>query len=789
MDTLRTRLEDRLQWDLTRLDIKRLISGILVTAALAVLLAALSFQHSDKLYLLLWSGAIGAIILTRVVALFAVRREIREEGLHGEAIRRVNRVALLSGVSDGVICASANWLFFQYGLVGQNLVLALTIGAATTYGLIYLFHPRIAVITATLAIVPALILSYSSHGVDLLALAVFAGIFCSAIAYGVFELRRILVGSLKERLDYEVTARQEAEANFIFTQHWRNTPLAAIEWDRRFRICSWNPSAEHIFGYSAEEAIGEPISLIFSEEDVEKVKRKWRTLWRSHKGFRSIHLCHNRQGEKVHCEWHDSALTRDGEAIGIASFVEDVTAQVKAEEIIKNQANFDSLTGLPNRRQMMGEIGRALGRCQRSKEYAALIFLDLDHFKDINDTQGHDVGDIVLKAFGNKVRELVRREDMVARFGGDEFVVLVENLGLTQKEATDSVQQVADKLLTAGTALCRVGDIDYDLDLSGGIVLFDGTWGNANELLKNADLAMYRVKQSGRKGICFYDDSLSIEAEYRVELVRGLRHGLENEEFDVHYQPIVTGDGSIQYAEGLIRWIRGNKVVPAGNFIDIMSNSPMMTSVGYFIIDKTCQNINWLKEQGLWRDDAALFVNVSPKQLVDGMFASRLLTILEANQVEPHNIVVEITEDSLIHSYDEAMDQLTELVDNGVRLALDDFGTGYSSLAMLKDLPVHFLKLDKEFIRTLVDNNNNRRIVHAIIKLCEVMSLKVIAEGVETDEQLSHLQAMGCDFYQGYRFHRPMPVKDLALALARPVAEPLAPDVAVAKGDKLRLVT
>ncbi len=767
MDALTLQLEEKFRHDIGGLALRLLTLGTIITAIFAGLLVALSMAHIGNPFLWLWSGAIVLIAAVQGAAVLLLNREAGREGIDANISGKVDRLSLVSGVCDGVIWASASWIFLSNHFADKHLILALTVGAAATYAVVYLFQTRAAIIAACLTVVPSLILSHIYADIALWQLVLFGAVFFTAIGYGAFELRQLIFKNLRQTFEHEQQAKREVEANFIFTQHWRNTPLAAIEWDRRFRICSWNPSAESIFGYRAEEALGQPLNLIFSDDDVEKVKRKWRTLWRSHKGLRTIHVCTNKDGEPVHCEWHDSALTRDDEAIGIASFVEDVTSQVKAEEIIKNQANYDALTGLPNRRQMMNEINRAIVRSRETSEFAALVFLDLDHFKDINDTQGHDVGDIVLKEFAKKVRSLLRHEDMVARFGGDEFVVLLERLGPTRKEATDNVKAVTDKLLGAGVGLCRIGGIDYDLDLSGGVVLFDGNWGTANELLKNADLAMYRVKQGGRKGICFYDDSLSIEAEYRVELVRGLRHGLENEEFDIHFQPIVDARGKTCFSEGLLRWIRGNNnVVPAGHFIEIMSNSPMMTAVGYWSFDRVCRNINSLRDQGLWKDDAAFFVNVSPKQLTDGMFASRFLGILEANGIDPRWIVMEITEDSLIHNYDEVMDQLKELIDAGIRIALDDFGTGYSSLAMLKDLPVHYLKLDKEFIRTLLENKNNNRIVQAIIKLCEVLSLKVIAEGVEDEDQFEALRAMGCDYFQGYYFHKPMSFQDLSTTLA-----------------------
>ena len=761
--------EEKLHKDVAELSLRRLSSGTVIAAGISLLLYLFCITLTSDPVVLSWCAAIFVIVAGRTLTIVRLKKDIQISGVDYIVGQKINRQAILFGVSDGLVWSSATWFMYSYNPVTEYLVVSLTLAATITYGLIYVFQPRAAAIAVGLAIVPSVLISYQKFGNDGYLFMIFVAAFCGATLFGIKELRRHILGYLQESCNqkiiarkYEIVANKEREANFIYNQQWSNTPLAAIEWDRKFRITRWNPSAELIFGYVAEEAIGKSLQLIFSADDFENIKQKWRTIWRGQKGRRSEQLCFNKNGHSVHCEWHDSALNKDGSAIGISSFVEDVSQQVRSDEIIKTQANFDNLTGLPNRRHMIEKINEAIVRSKQSKDFFALIFLDLDHFKDINDTQGHDVGDIVLKEFGNKLQPLVRHNDTVARFGGDEFVVLLENLGKTRDGAIVNTNLVADKLLSVGENLCKVDGIKYDLDVSGGIALFDGKAGSAGELLKSADLAMYQVKQNGRKGICFYDESLSLEAEYRVEVLRSLRSGLKNGEFELYSQPIVDIDGNACFYENLLRWKRGNNsVVPAADFIDILSNSPMIIPVGYWIFENVCENINKLREQGLWDKRSAFFVNVSPKQMVDEGFASRVKGILKENNINPQWVVIEITEESLIKSYDDVIGQLNELVDYGLRVALDDFGTGYSSLALLKDLPIQFLKLDKEFIRNLNENKNNNLIVEAIIKLCDVMSLKVIAEGVEVKDQLEVLKEMGCDYIQGYYFYKPMALKEL----------------------------
>lgn len=759
-------LQLRLSQEIAELSVKWLQPAVLVSLGMAVLLALISQTSFRNPFVIAWLAATVVVISSRLWVNSALVRDFADDRSDDLCRKKIETTALIAAITDGMLWMANGWLFLANGFLDFDLYAALSVAAAAAFALFYLFNVRAAT-TAVVSILASTLLLAPFYGAHAFyEPLIFAAAFSLSLGISIFKLRGTIISGLQARIDSEHAVQCANEANFVFTQHWQNTPLAAIEWDKKFRICSWNPSAQTIFGYSTQEALGQPLEMIFRGEDLDKTKKKWRALWRNKKGFRSIHTCYNKAGEPVNCEWHDAAIMRNGQAIGIASFVEDITSQMQAELIIKKQANYDSLTGLPNRRQMMQEIGKAISRSKRSREYAALVFLDLDHFKDINDTQGHDVGDIVLKEFAGKVSGLVRDEDMVARFGGDEFVVLFENLGLSQAEAAKNVNSIARKILHAGQSLCRVGDIEYDLDVSGGIVLFDGGW-QENDILKKADLAMYRVKNEGRKGISFYDDSLTIEAEYRVELIRGLRRGLENREFDLHFQPILDGAGDIVYAEALLRWIRPpNKVIPAGSFIDILANSPMMNSVGYWIIDRVCQGINKMMKMDLWDATRAIFVNISPRQLMDAGFTTKVLEILQENNIEPSLIVFEITEDSLIQNYEEVLGQLQELMAAGIRVALDDFGTGYSSLAMLKNLPVHFVKLDREFINSLLDTENNYQIVNAIIKLCEVLSLKVIAEGIEEQNQFAALKRLNCDYFQGYMFHKPMPLAELINRLA-----------------------
>lgn len=430
----------------------------------------------------------------------------------------------------------------------------------------------------------------------------------------------------------------------------------------------------------------------------------------------------------------------------------DITEQKNAEESLRRQATHDSLTKLPNRTLMRERISNALDRSLRSKLGVGLLFIDLDGFKLINDTHGHDAGDALLKSVAARLMEQVRPGDTVARLGGDEFVVLCEQL-----EQADTISVIAERILAALRQPTLIDHRSLFITASIGIAVGHGSTHTADDLLRAADTAMYAVKEKGRDCWQFFNQRLQAETHQRLAVTQGLRTAIQNHELSTRLQPIVTADdGRIIGAELLLRWHPpGGEISPAV-FIPISEATGSIISIGAWVFQRGCQTqAEWQRRWGQ-QAPSYLAINVSTRQLSEAHLAQEFDQILRQTGADPRRIIIEITETSLMADVDTNLRVLRQLTDLGLRVAVDDFGTGYSSLAQLTRMPVSVLKIDKAFIDGIENNPESRTVVRAIIGLGRALGLQLVAEGVENRAQLTELRSYGCDFIQGYLFHRPL---------------------------------
>ena len=474
-----------------------------------------------------------------------------------------------------------------------------------------------------------------------------------------------------------------------------------------------------------------------------------------------------KDGIAIPVEYWSHPIVADGVVTGaIATFV-DITQRKKAAEDINLLAFYDLLTSLPNRRLLLDRLQHALATSARSGMYGAIMFIDMDNFKTINDTKGHYFGDLILMEAARRLQSCVREGDTVSRISGDEFVVMLENLGSEAEHVAAQAEEVAEKIREVLNKTYLLKESEIHSTASIGISLFVGHQATADTLLKHADIALYQAKESGRNAVRFFDPGMQAVLEAHTAMEGDLRHALAEKQFRLYYQAQVDETGRIFGAEALVRWIHPQRgMVPPFQFIPIAEESSLILDIGHWVLETACQQI------ALWGGDEqrcnlVLAVNVSARQFKLSDFVHRVAAAVKVYRINPSRLKLELTESVVLSDVADIVAKMHALKALGVGLSMDDFGTGYSSLSYLKQLPLDQLKIDRSFINDIVTDPNDAVMVKTIIAMAHNFRLNVIAEGVETEAQLAFLKQHGCMAYQGYLFSKPVPVEEYEALLKK----------------------
>ena len=443
--------------------------------------------------------------------------------------------------------------------------------------------------------------------------------------------------------------------------------------------------------------------------------------------------------------------------LGIVLSLRILQQRKRMEDRVNHMAFHDELTSLPNRLMLSQRLDQALSRHRRAGSPLALLFLDLDRFKVINDSLGHETGDVLLRQVADRLRAHSREGDTIARMGGDEFVVLIENSG-----NLSDISARAQRLVEQLSAPYLLGSNDCHVTVSIGVSVFPTDGSDAPALLKAADVAMYRAKDTGRDSYQFYSAAMNVHTVERLELEFDLRHALERNEFLLHYQPKVeVATGLITGIEALLRWDHPRRgLISPMDFIPLAEETGLIASIGEWVLATACMRTKEWQDEGFAKLDVA--VNLSARQFADPMLLPKLTSIIRRSGLDPSSLELEITESLVMSQGGSAVAVLQQLKSLGVRIAIDDFGTGYSSLAYLKRFPIDTLKVDRSFIRDIPADSGDKQITRAIIAMAHSLRLRVVAEGVETADQLRFLRKERCDTVQGYYLHRPLPEAEVA---------------------------
>ena len=556
----------------------------------------------------------------------------------------------------------------------------------------------------------------------------------------------------------DVTEQKLAEDTIsLYANVFRHSAEAIMITDHDNRIVAINPALASLTGYTLDELVGKnPRILASGLTSQETYDEMWTAL--EQVGYWHGELNDRRKNGEVYPKWATVSVIRDeaGKAVNYIASFSDITERKAAEERIYHLAHHDALTGLYNRFSLEERMGQAVAQARRDDDQLAVLFIDLDRFKVINDTLGHHVGDTLLVEVAKRLKESVRDSDIVARLGGDEFVIV-----LTRVESSDVVASVAETIVERVGALYKIGSHELRSSPSIGIGIFPRDGRDVDELMKNADMAMYHAKEQGRNNYQFFTEEFNNAAHERMMLEHGLRAALEKNQFELYYQPKVEAvDGRISGVEALIRWNHPEHgLVMPDKFISIAEEAGLIGSIGDWVLNEVCrQHEIWREQEGV---SLKMAVNLSPEQLRDPSMVDRLRETMAKYHIAGDELELEITETAVMSDAEHAIEQMEAIRTAGVCLAIDDFGTGYSSLALLKSFPIQTLKLDRAFVRDIEKDENDAAICLATISLAHDLGLKAVAEGVETEEQKEFLKSHKCDSLQGSLFSRPLPADEV----------------------------
>ena len=552
----------------------------------------------------------------------------------------------------------------------------------------------------------------------------------------------------------DISLRKQMEGQLhLSAKVFESSNEAILISDGKNRIISVNHRFEQITGYRAAEVLGSEAAILGADSENPSFYRNLHAILLEQGSWQG-EASDRRKGGEIYPVWLSISLVRDKRGnpeYHIASF-SDITERKQQEAQIEHLAFHDLLTGLPNRRLLIDRIQVAIAQAARDANGLALLFVDLDRFKTINDSLGHQAGDQLLRLVGERLKSCVRSGDTVSRVGGDEFIVLCPNC-----DSPEDASSLGDKLLGAIAQPYQIGDTELVITASIGIALYPDNGADANSLIGNADVAMYLAKENDRNNYQFYSPELNARNLERLQMELRLRHALEEGEFLLYFQPQIDArDGKIVGAEALIRWLEPELgLIPPGRFIPLAEETGQIQAIGEWVLQQSCRHLKKWQEMGL--TNLPIAINLSARQFKQSSFVDTIGQTMAEHKLPAHLLELELTESMLMKDVPQTTAKLNQLKKMGFRISIDDFGTGFSSLNYLRHFPLDVLKIDQSFVRELFDEGAALAIIESIIALARSLGMRTVAEGVETAEQRAILESSGCDILQGYLISRPLP--------------------------------
>lgn len=567
----------------------------------------------------------------------------------------------------------------------------------------------------------------------------------------------------------DITDRKDAERDLRIAAFTFESQEGIFVTDAQWNLLRVNHAFTLITGFDGKELLHQKLQHYYTQQQNDHFYDAVLNSLKQHQ-FWQGELWNKRKNGEIYPQMITLTAISDsqGEVTNYIGSFTDISRHKGYEAEIRNLAFYDPLTQLPNRRLLMDRLQHLISRSSRSDTHSAILFIDLDNFKTLNDTRGHDAGDILLVETASRLQTCMRESDTVARLGGDEFVVVLEELSTSRDEAIQQTDRIAEKIRQLLSLPYQIMDFEHHGSSSIGVCLFQGNDITVKDLFKRADTAMYEAKTSGRNAVRFFDPAMQAVLVVRMMLESNLRLALANNQFELYYQVQVNSDGNLIGAEALLRWIHPDRgFISPADFIPLAEETGLIIPIGLWVLETACAQLKQWENNEDTRH-LSLAVNVSAKQFKQADFVDTFSEIVSRHDIDPTRLKIELTESTVLDNVDATTEKMHELKKLGISFSMDDFGTGYSSLAYLQRLPLNQLKIDQSFVRDLSDDENDATIVRAIISLGTNLGLNVIAEGVETSAQRSFLIEHNCYAFQGYLFSKPVPMDGFLKLLKRP---------------------
>jgi diguanylate cyclase (GGDEF)-like protein/PAS domain S-box-containing protein len=576
---------------------------------------------------------------------------------------------------------------------------------------------------------------------------------------GAHKLHKSITGNISLRLKSAENEHDLKIGQERYLHIFNHSPLGVFLYDSSGTIIDCNKVFSKAIDMPMTTAIGKNIFSILKNEEL---KRAIRDSLETGDGYFEGEYVTRENGPKSPVRIYLKATRSTDDMIkGGIGTLEDFSERRLFEQTIEHQASYDALTGLPNRELLMKLLDQELSRATRHNQIGALLFIDLDNFKTVNNALGHKAGDVLLKHVSLRLTSNHRKEDITSRMGGDEFVILLPDLDSDIEKAAEKSLVIAKKLSNIMAAPLYIEEQELSVTLSIGVSLFPEQDKNAGDILKQANTAMNQAKIAGRNVVQFFQPSMQQAADKRLRMNNDIKKAIENDELALHFQPQVKLDGTIVGAEGLLRWTHPERgMIPPLDFISVAEETGIIVEIGSWVLRRICETVKEWEDSHLLTDSQTIAVNISPREFSTPDFVERVVSTIEETGVNPRHLDIELTEGSLISSVSDTIKKIQALRDYGIKFSVDDFGTGYSSLSYLKSLPLHTLKIDRSFVNDIQPGSDGVMLVEVIITMAHKLGLEIVAEGVESLDQLNYLASEGCNVFQGYYFCKPIPTPE-----------------------------